>query len=227
MSMIAIEEGRGTMAVRRLHIVLGIGLVSLLIGSAMASRTPAFNPDPVSVGVANWASSAVTVADQVAEADLVVHAKVVKVHEARKLRQVAPRYSADGKVDGHGVDILPFTDSEMLVLEVYKGSSEQHITVMQTGGALPAGDGDPAINIVTPEDPIFVEGHEYMLFLKDISGDAVHGRGRRLYRAVNPAGRYAIQGTEVFSPSEFPEWFTPPRTLDELVDQITQALTRQ
>lgn len=117
-----------------------------------------------------------------------------------------------------------FTDSEILVLEVYKLSAEQHITVMQTGGSLPAKDGDPAMNLVTLDDPQFVQGSEYILYLKDITDDPVHGQGRRLYGMVNPAGRYDIRGTTVFSHSEFSATFKPPKTVDELVNRIKQAL---
>ncbi|HEX7587334.1 MAG TPA: hypothetical protein VF478_03380, partial [Anaerolineae bacterium] len=63
--------------------------------------------------------------------------------------------------------------------------------------------------------------------LKDITGDPVHGQGRKLYNVVNPAGRYEIRGITVFSPSEFPAASNRPRTLDELIGQIKQALARQ
>ena len=206
-------------------LILGAGLIGLLVWAIANSNTQSMtSSESPAVGVADWASQAVTVADEVAEADLIVRAKVTDVNQVRKLRQVLPRYSSDGKIDGEGVNIMPFTDSEMAVLEVYKGSVEQEITVMQTGGALPAENGDPAMNLVTFDDPLFVAGSEHILFLTDISGDPVHSQGRKLYRAINPAGRYEIRGTTVFSPSEFPATYNPPKTGDELVGQIKQAL---
>ena len=209
-------------------LILGAGLISLSAWAmANLNLQPTTSSESSAVGFADWASPAVTIADEVAGADLIVRAKVTNVNQARKLRQVLPRYSSDAKIDGEGVNIMPFTDSEMAVLEVYKGSAEQHITVMQTGGSLPAENGDPAMNLVTYDDPLFVAGSEHILFLADISGDPVHGQGRKLYRAINPAGRYEIQGTTVFSPSEFPAAYKPPKTVDELVSQIKQALARR
>lgn len=209
-------------------IILGAGLISLLAGTVVGSGFLSATSSEMPVAdTANWVSPAVTIADQVAESDVIVRAQVIHVNQARKLRQVGPRYTFSGKVDDNGVNIMPFTDSEMMVLEVYMGSAEQRITVMQTGGSLPEADGDPAMHLVTWNDPLFVAKSEYILFLKDISGDPVHGRGRRIYRTVNPAGRYEIRGTMVSSIAEFPAAYTPPRTLDDLVRQIKQAVSRR
>src|ERR671923_582043 len=100
-----------------LVIFLGTGLIVLLAWViASSSIHPISNSGSTIASVANWASQATTVADEVAEANLVVHTKVTKVNPSRKLKQVGPRYTFSGKVDENGVNIMPFTDSEMAVL---------------------------------------------------------------------------------------------------------------
>ncbi|OQY45119.1 MAG: hypothetical protein B6242_11120 [Anaerolineaceae bacterium 4572_78] len=213
--------------IKKLLTVVGATILTLFciwVGLVVLLRALMFsNPNPGS-GMGLWVSRAFTVEEQVAEADLIVHVKVEKVHETRKLKQVAPRYTKDGKIDGQGVDIMPFTDSKVLVLKTYKGSTYKHVTIMQTGGMLPAKDGDPKMNLVTRSDPIYVEGSEHILFLTDISGDAIHSKGRTLYRTISPASRYDIQGEEVFNYFEYPESVSPPKTLDNLLNQIEKAL---
>jgi len=191
------------------------------ISSASQNMLEVNENDVSGSGVANWVSTAVTIDQLAAEADLIARVQVTDVPSSRELQIAAPQYE-DETVVGQGTDSIPFTDSEMLVLETFKGTADKTITVMQTGGILIAADGS-AINIVTHEDPIFKEGDEYILFLIDISDDPIHGQGRKLYRTVNPAGRYLIQGKEVFSPYEFPESFTPPKTVDQLLAQIQEA----
>lgn len=77
---------------------------------------------------------------------------------------------------------------------VYKGPADNYITVMQTGGLLSPVNEDSRFNLEIEGGPIFTGGDEYILFLKDISGDKVHSQNRELYRIINPAGRYAIDG---------------------------------
>ena len=208
-----------------------VGLTALLLGFAAklefnhyksSYETPDSSKfaeaEPV-IAHGNWSSSALTIAEQSAEADLIVRVMVLNT-SVRKLKQVLPTYTEDGvTVIGEFVDIVPFTDSEMKIIEVYKGSADQQITVMQTGGNLPATEGDPNINFIVDEDPTFVKGSEQILFLKDISGDTVHAKERKLYIAVNPAGRYLIQGQNVVNFSEFSESPQLPKTVDELVSQ--------
>jgi len=205
---------------------MAIIFCSLLFG--LVYRSIVTTPSPGSprrvVSIADWVSSAATIADQMAEAELVVRVKVIDV-KTRKFETNSPGDTADSKINRRMANIMPFTDSEMQVLEVYQGEAEKQITVMQTGGVLAANDGDPAIEMVIDDSPIFVAGDEHMLFLVDISGDPIHAKERKLYNMVNPAGRYLIQGASVFSPYEFPESVTPPKTVDELLEQIEQAST--
>ena len=202
-------------------ILLMTCVVGLTVGFGIAPLRMSLTTTGPAVGHANWASQATTIPEVVAEADIIVRVHVNHVPKARKLKEWLPTDSPDKKLVAA---IMPFTDTTMQVIEVYKGTVSKHVTVMQTGGQLPAADGDSAIHIETHDDPIFVQGSEHVLFLKDISGDAIHGKGRKLYRIVNPAGRYTIEDTRVFSLAEFPEGFRPPTTLTELVGQIRQAL---
>lgn len=216
-----------------------VGLTVLLLGfvaklelnhskpSSETSVSSKFAGAEPAIAYGNWASSALTIAEQSAEADLIVRGVVLNT-SVRKLKQVLPTYAEDGvTVIGEFADIVPFTDSEMRIIEVYKGTADKQITVMQTGGNLPATDGDPGINFAVNGDPIFVKGSEHILFLKNISGDAVHAKDRKLYITVNPAGRYLIEGQKVINFSEFSESPQLPKTVDELVSQIKQALGQE
>jgi hypothetical protein len=147
---------------------------------------------------ANWSSSAATVAEVTAEADVIVHVRVSTVHPPRTLEHVL---QPDSRGTGGEpiVDVMPFTDTDMQVLKVYKGSVQPVLTVVQTGGAVPATDRHAAIDLKIEGNPLFVVGSEHILFLKNISGDRVHGKDREVYRIVNPAGRYEVQGNNVVS----------------------------
>ncbi len=223
----------------RIKLYIAVGLVALVVGSgievrsmglARALQSPIGGGPAVAHGL--WAFRGVTVAEQAAEADVIVRARVLNV-QVRKYKNMLPTYAEDGKtVIGELADIVPFTDSEMQVLEVYKGVVKDRITVMQTGGNLPTSDGDPPIHWVMDGDPIFEVGSTQILFLKDISGDPIHGQGRNLYVTVNPVGRYVVQGQNVVNHGAKAdhavgaETTRLPQTLDELFGQIRQAVTR-
>lgn len=209
---------------KKINIIIATIFCSLLFGVVYSSIKAPNHSSRKTSSTANWASSAATIADQMAETDLVVRVKVIGV-KTRKFETNSLGDTAGSKMNRPIANIMPFTDSEMQVLEVYKGEAEKQITVMQTGGVLAANDGDPAIEMVIDDNPIFVVGDEHILFLVDISNDPIHAKGRQLYRPVNPAGRYLIQGASVFSPYEFSESVTPPKTVDELLGQIKQAST--
>ncbi|MGC8988499.1 MAG: hypothetical protein ACP5MD_00080 [Verrucomicrobiia bacterium] len=180
------------------------------LGSAEDSSI-SMAPTPVSAP-ALWASSASTIAELVAEADLVIRARVIKDPEPRVVSFPGPIVAEDGTVIGEGVDKVTFFDTEMEVIEIYKGPTMKIITVMQTGGI----EGDPP----------YLKNEEAILFLVDISDDPIHAQGRALYRIVNPAGRYTIKGLEVLSHAEFSPSVTPPKTVDELVRQIKEAVVQ-
>lgn len=207
---------------KRISIIIVAGITSFVLGLTLLPLAHRLTASERVVGHANWASPARSVAEQAAEADLVVRVQVQKVDQVRKLKQALAANTPG--TSGPGMTIItPFTDTKMRVVEVFKGSASQHITVMQTGGVLPAADGDPAVNQATDDDPLFVEGSEHVLFLTDISADRIHGKGRQIYRIVNSAGRYEVTGASVASPTEL-EVTSKPTTLAALVGQIRQTL---
>ncbi|GAB4580039.1 MAG: hypothetical protein Fur0022_27780 [Anaerolineales bacterium] len=206
------------------------GLVSIMAGVYLApkflnrnnSHPSIANQETVGI-VTNWVSSAMTIPELVAEADLIVRAKVIEVADARSLSFVGPQFSENGKADTQGIDTVLFTDSILLVEETYKGSADKQIIVMQTGGKVATESGSSLVEVY--DDPLFVEGEEYVLFLVDISSDSTHAQGRNLYRTINPAGRYIIQENHVFSYYEYSDSFIPPATLEELLSEIENAVS--
>lgn len=164
-----------------------------------------------------WASDADAVVEQLIEADVVVRARVVENLAPRKL--VFPL----AENDPWRTEVNVFTDSVLEVLEVYQGTVGDRITVMQTGGAVPATAQHPGVDLQVADDPLFVPGSEHVLFLVDISGDPVHAPERRLYRTVNPAGRYLVEGRRVVSHPELGRIAERPGSLDELETEIAIA----
>jgi hypothetical protein len=162
-----------------------------------------------------------TIDEEAAEADVIVRVQVRKVRPARKLETPLP---PEAQQNGFKKLVTPFTDTDLEVLEVYKGSIEKSISVMQTGGVLAKTEDHPTVNWEMEGDPLLVEGAEHVLFLVNISGNEVHAKNRQLYRIVNPAGRYDVAGNTVQSHADFPQSYTPPQTLQELEAHIQQAL---
>lgn len=120
------------------------------------------------------------------------------------------------------VDALPFTDTTMRVLRVYKGSAGDHIIVSQTGGKLVATETHPGLDMVLQDDPLYVEGGEHILFLVSL-GEV---EGKQMYATINPAGRYDIRDANVSSPAELFGRYAQPTTLGDLKAAISQAVTR-
>jgi hypothetical protein len=173
-----------------------------------------------------WASSASSVAEVLAEANLVVRVKVIGDPEPRIVSFSGPMLAEDGSVIGEGTDTMTFSDTQMEVLEVYKGITKEIITVMQTGSISPGASDSERQGSSIEGDPIFEKGEEFVLFLVDISDDSIHAQGRNLYRIVNPAGRYTIQGSQVYSEAEYLA-ADYPLSLDELIKQIELALAQE
>lgn len=163
-----------------------------------------------------WASAANSVAEQVREADTIVRVRVEALSEPRIIENdlgVGP----DGEAR---IERTPFTDVQMSVLEVYKGEVGGLITVMQTGGILPETAQHEAYRTEIGSDRLYEVGTEHVLFLDDISGDRLHAPDRALYRTVNPAGRYRIDGPRVSSTPEFGRLEQRPTQLGTLVSEI-------
>ena len=136
---------------------------------------------------AAWVSTADSVADLVMEADAVVRVQTLDRSQTRHLWHPAPAGAKRGT--------FAFTDTEVEVLEVYRGEAQvgDRLMVMQTGGDLVTRSGETS-RMELAEDPIYGHGSEMVLFLVDISNDRIHSRGRSLFRTVNPAGRYEVLG---------------------------------
>jgi hypothetical protein len=176
------------------------------------------------VSVASWVSQAITVDQLMAEADLVVKARVSEAPKTRVVRHKFPIMDEKGTEIGSKVDELAFSDTVFEVTETYSGKSAAKITVMQTGGSLPE---SPNSKSEMSDDPLYNVGEEYILFLVDISGDPVQAPGGgELYRIVNPSGRYRIDGKNVSSYAENVDSVQLPATLGELEAQIKKYTQR-
>ncbi len=175
----------------------GTFLASLAVGawvssSVIPSSVENVTLDADAVGAhASWVSSAESVSEQVLEADLVVRVQSLDRAEPRHLWHPMP--AGVSRIDGQGT--FAFTDTEVEVLEVLNGDAKvgDRLWVMQTGADLQTRDGKIA-RLELSEDPLYQLGDEMVLFLVDISGDKVHAADRQLYRTVNPAGRYQVEG---------------------------------
>lgn len=163
-----------------------LALGALAMSSLTAPETTL--PAPEHEGAsASWISDAETVAEQVMEADLVVRVQTLQQAEPRHLWHPTPAGAKPGT--------FAFTDTQVEVLEVYRGNAEigDRLWVMQTGGDLVTREGKIA-RLEIAEDPIYRLGDEMVLFLVDISGDSVHAADRELFRTINPASRYHVEG---------------------------------
>ena len=201
---------------RRYIVFLAIAAIGLTVGlfAVMAQRSD----PPNSVGV-SWASAARTVAEEAAEANVIAHVRVSSVSPTRAVVKPLP---PDGSEFGRPtVDVVPFTESTMQVLEVYKGTVGEQIIVSQTGGRLAATSAYPSMSVELTGDPLFVQGSEHILFLV---GPTEIGGQQQVFRPVNPAGRYEIRGSKVSSPADFFGPYVPPATLTDLVGRIQVAL---
>lgn len=163
---------------------------SLALGAfAMATLDAPADSEAAHAAHAAWISDADTVAEQVQEADLVVRVQAVDRAQPRALWSPAPAQAKNAP------GTFVFTDTEVEILEVYKGEATagDRVWVLQTGGETTDLRGQAA-QLVVAEDPIYRLGDEMVLFLVDISDDKVHAQGRDLFRTVNPAGRYQVEG---------------------------------
>lgn len=171
-----------------------IAFTASLATGALVMNSLQATPEPLSTegAHASWVSEAESVSQLAQEADLIVRVQVIQNGEPRYLWSPTPA-GAERK-DGRSTFV--FTDTEVEVLEVYGGSARvgDRLWALQTGGDLVTRSGEIS-RLELREDPIYAPGEEMVLFLVDISGDRVHAKGRNLYRAVNPNGRFQLEGT--------------------------------
>lgn len=205
-----------------------LALLGLLAGVYWPRLSARWSPVEYE-GQGNTVEKAVTVAEQSRRADLIVRARVVSLQN-RVLTEELPVYAEDGvTVLEKRASSTPFTDVTFQVLETLKGTSEPTITVLQTGGTSKNGSGRTQ-KFQIPADPIFEAGSEHFLFLVDISGDGVHSTGRKLYRVVNPLGRYQVGAAGSLRGPRADNHVTPnvpadlPRTAQDLRRQVGAAV---
>jgi hypothetical protein len=190
------------------------------------------------VAEAMWVSSAKSIDDLASEADVIVHVRVETINETRLLVQNLP---ISAKLQGDTSDspvssgeteqiTLPFTDTTFRIITVYKGENLPNdlITVSQTGGLLPSQGEFGERLFEFGEDPLYQVEEEYILFLWDASGDAIHAPNRELYLVMTPFARYRLsKDGSVHHYSELthgPAELSLPTSLHELEQQIGLAM---
>ena len=200
--------------------------VTALAGFLTIAHTTA--PEPILRATpqlhTSWTSDALTVGRQLLESDLVVRVQVVDQAETEVLLAL-PRDRAlqrSIRETGRRMPEIPFTRSQVEILEVYSGNFRvgDRIELLQTGGIV---NGEL---VQVADDPLYQLGGEHVLFLKDITGDAVHASGAGLFRTVNPASRYDLLGDQVVRTVDLGDDLVS-LDLDGLVAQIRTAQTQQ
>lgn len=201
------------------HLTLFLGLAIGLAGCAEPRTPPTVSPPESSV--VEWVSRAATVADLARVSDVIVRARVTVAPATRVLRQALPQVDANGTPVAIVTDTLLFADTTFEVIETYSGTVSSSVLVMQTGGI----SAESGAVIEFEEDPLYRLDETCVLFLIDISGDAVHAPDRVLYRTVSPAGRFTIDGEAVHSfAADPPTRAAQPATLADLLAQIDAAV---
>ncbi len=201
------------------HLTCFLGLAIGLAGCAQQRTPPTYSPPESSV--VEWVSRAATVADLAREADAIVRARVIVAPVTRVLSQELPQVDAHGTPVAVVTDTLLFADTTFEVIETYSGTVSSPFLVMQTGGV--AAESGAVLEF--EEDPLYRLDEICVLFLVDISGDAVHAPDRVLYRTVSPAGRFEIEGEAVHSFTADPAArAAQPATLADLLAQLDAAV---
>lgn len=207
-------------------VLAAVGIAAGIYWPRLSAR---WAPPVAYEGQGNTVEKAGPVSEQSRRADLIVRARVVSLQN-RVVSEELPVYAEDGKtVLEKRTSNTAFTDATFQVLETLKGKSEPTITVLQTGGVSKNPSGRSQ-KFEIPADPIFEQGSEHFLFLVDITGDGVHSTGRKLYRVVNPLGRYQVEAAGSLRGPRADKHVNPnvpadlPRTVQDLRRQVGAAL---
>ncbi len=150
-----------------------------------------------------WASSSKTPFDLAKEVDLIVQVRAVSINPTRLIVNEFPvsakpsddlseKVVPSGEVERH---VLPFTDTNFEIAKVYSGDKTPGdiITIVQTGGMRPSANDQSRQLFEISGDPLYKVGEEYILFLKDASGDQVHSPDRELFIVMTPHARYRLK----------------------------------
>ena len=211
--------------VARNYLLMSVLSLCLAVAAGCTANQPSSPAGSVNAAVspgsvADWESSALSIPELARAADIIVRARVVEAPASRTITQELPMVDEQGTPVATVTDSMLFSDTLFEVVNSYSGTLPAQIYVMQIGGTSP----DGSVLNEFPDDPLYRVGDEYILFMVDISGDKVQAPDRELYRTVNPAGRFLIDGAKVRS-----FWADPavagtlPQTVDDLVTQIKQA----
>jgi hypothetical protein len=140
--------------------------------------------------------------------DLIVEARVVRRHVSRDVRSYP----------GQRVPVA-FTESDVQVERVLKGSADGELRVVQVGAEGPQQR--------YPEFPLTVPGGRVVLFLVDVSHEPVHADGKKKYAILAPVGLLHVQGSRLTTRA--PGWAASDEaaalSLEELRSRVA-ALSR-
>jgi hypothetical protein len=170
-----------------------------------------------------WGSPAGTVAQQVEEADIIIRGHVVKLFPPKVFEKPLPGNEADRRFPPK-FDVIAFTEALVKVDKVYLGNVPGTIRVIQTGGEVAENDNHPDLLLEVGDDPLLEVGKEHVLFLQEVTGDPVLAPNHIVYRIVNSAGRYDIDGNKAVSHSTISG--QRPTRLSDLRQQIRRATRR-
>ena len=170
-----------------------------------------------------WASGAGTVGQQFEEADIIIRGHVLKLFPPKVFEKALPGHEDDRRFPPK-FDVLAFTEALVKVDKVYLGDVPGTIRVIQTGGEVAENDNHGDLRIEVGDDPLLEEGKEYVLFLQEVTGDPVLAPNHVVYRIVNSAGRYDIDGDKVVNHSTLPG--QRPKRLADLRQQLRRASRR-
>lgn len=113
--------------------------------------------------------------------DLVVEAIVVRRLDVREAK-------------GHPAQRVPvsYTESLVRVTRALKGPGSGELRVVQVGKVTATGD-------TYPEFPVLQPGSAVVLFLVDVSNEAVHADGTTKYAVIGPVGLFTIRNGRLTS----------------------------
>ena len=179
---------------RRRHLVYTFaGLFALAAGYLVGPALAQMGKPPVEyTGRGNPVDPSQTLEELTASADVIVQARLV--HRRNRIhREVLPVYAEDAvTVIGQQAVETPFTDSVFQVVDTLKGPKRHNLVIMQSGGTVRRTGLGRGATFGLVDDPLFLDGSEHMLFLHDITNDGVNSKGRKLFRTVNPRGRFEV-----------------------------------
>lgn len=213
---------------KRINLIYTFSISFMILIGLFATYQRQSNLDESIVVEGKWVDQSRSIEALTKRADLIVRAKVLTTVD-RQLEVTLPRYDENNKIDGVGTFSSPYTDSTFQVISIIKGKADPTITIMQNGGQFIDPITKKTGRQVMVGDPIYLPSTEHILFLVDISNDGIHSKGRKLYRTINPLGRFEVKEadqvevpiTKIDIGVDNPQF---PKTASEVVTQIHKHL---